>query len=241
MLTNPYRELEKQIGYRFRRKSRLLAALTHPSFRHENDGDAGDNQRLEFLGDAVLGLAVAAHFFETRPDLDEGAMTKLRSRITSTRALAIVAAGVSLGKFLRLGRGETASGGHLRDSILADAFEAVIGAAYLDGDMRAVKKIFRALFLPALQNDASSHWHDNPKGSLQEWSQQHAQSNPRYHTVSQTGPPHAMVFSVEVFVGSVRAGKGEGTSKQAAEIAAATDALQHLYRIDMPLPDAPPG
>ena len=231
MLKSEYRDLERAIGYRFSRKAGLEAALTHPSFRHENEKVDGDNQRLEFLGDAVLGLAVAAHLYETRPDLDEGAMTKLRSRLTSTRALAVAAAGISLGKYLRLGRGEIAAGGHLRDSILADALEAVIGAAFLDGGMRSVQKIFRALFLPALQNNLTTAWHDNPKGSLQEWAQQNAQTNPRYQLISQAGPPHALVFIVEVFVGGMSVGRGEGTSKQAAEITAAADAIQHPGRL----------
>lgn len=231
MLKNTYRELETSIGYRFRRRTWIEAALTHPSYRHENDQVATDNQRLEFLGDAVLGLAVAAHLYETRPDLNEGEMTKLRSRFTNTRALAVVAASISLGRFLRLGRGETAAGGHLRDSILADALEAVIGAAYLDGDLKAVQKIFRMLFIPALQENLSAAWRDNPKGCLQEWAQQHAQTNPRYHVVSQSGPAHAMVFIMEVCIGRVLVGRGEGTSKQAAEVAAAADALQHPERL----------
>lgn len=230
MLKKDYRELEKAVGYRFSRSWRLEAALTHPSFRHEDDATDIDNQRLEFLGDAVLGLAVAAFLFENRPDLDEGEMTKQRSRLTSTRALAVIAAGIGLGKYLRLGRGEMASGGNLRDSILADAMEAVIGAAFLDGDLKAVKKIFAHLFVPYLEQNLSAAWHDNPKGTLQEVSQQRAQTNPRYQVKSQTGPAHAMVFVVEVLVGVEVVGRGEGTSKQAAEIAAATDALHHPER-----------
>jgi ribonuclease-3 len=143
----------------------------------------------------------------------------------------VAAAGISLGKYLRLGRGEMAAGGHLRDSILADALEAVIGAAFLDGGMRSVQKIFRALFIPALHNNLNTAWHDNPKGSLQEWAQQNAQTNPRYHLISQSGPAHAMVFIVETRIGHSVVGQGEGTSKQAAEIASAADAMHHPDRL----------
>jgi ribonuclease-3 len=231
MLKKTYSQLEKSIGYRFSRSERIQSALTHPSFRHENEATPDDNQRLEFLGDAVLGLAVAAHLYETRPDLNEGEMTKLRSRLTSTRALAVVAAGIGLGHHLRLGRGEIASGGHLRDSILADALEAVIGAAYLDGSMKAVQKVFQKLIVPRLDENLTSAWVDNPKGSLQEWAQQNAQTNPRYNVISQRGPPHAMVFIVEALVGGNIVGRGEGTSKQAAEIAAAANAMQNTDRL----------
>lgn len=234
-MKNPWKELEDAIGYRFSRRSWLEAALTHPSFRHENDAVTTDNQRLEFLGDAVLGLAVAAHLYRTCPDLNEGEMTKMRSRLTSTRALAVIASGIGLGKHLRLGRGEVVSGGHLRDSILADALEAVIGAAHLDGGARAIQRIFRVLFIPALHDDVAATWHDNPKGHLQEWTQQQAQGNPQYGVVSQSGPSHAVVFVVEVRIGSIVAGRGEGTSKQAAEVAAAAAALQHLDRIALAL------
>lgn len=227
-------ELEAALGLRFRRRAHLLAALTHPSYRHENPGEPADNQRLEFLGDAVLALTVAQHLYENCPDLDEGAMSKQRARISSTRALAIIAASISLGRFLRLGRGELASGGNLRDSVLADALEAILGAAWLDGGARTVAKIFDQLFLPVLRENLAAGEHDNPKGLFQERIQQSHLLNPRYRIASQSGPPHAMVFSVEVIVGETVAGTGEGTSKQAAEIAAASDALLHPERLPPP-------
>lgn len=229
-------ELEKAVGHRFAKRALLEAALTHPSFRHENPSDDADNQRLEFLGDAVLALAVAQHLYENCPDLDEGEMTRQRSRITSTRALAIIAAAIGLGAYLRLGRGEMAAGGNLRDSILADALEAVIGAAWLDGGQKAVAKIFRTLFEPVLRENLAAQQHDNPKGALQEWAQRNALTNPRYRIASQHGPPHAVVFFIEACIGETVVGMGEGTSKQAAEIAAANDALRHPER----LPPTPP-
>lgn len=239
MLDHPHRPLEKAIGYRFRKRSRLHQALTHSSYTHENEDAGEDNQRLEFLGDAVLGAAAATHLYATRPDLDEGAMTKLRSRLTNTRTLAVVATGLGLGRFIRLGRGETASGGQLRDSILADSLEAVLGAIYLDGGMRAITRVFETLFVPMLADSTHAEAHDNPKGRLQEFTQTKLLTNPRYRLVSQTGPAHATIFVAEVCAGDLCLGRGEGRSKQAAEIAAAGDALAHPDRLESSTPTPP--
>lgn len=240
MLDNPFRDLEKALGYRFRRRSRLQHALTHSSFTHENTGTGEDNQRLEFLGDAVLGAVAASHLYSNRPDLDEGSMTKLRSRLTNTRTLAVVASGMGLGRFIRLGRGETAAGGNLRDSILADSLEAVLGAIFLDGGLRAVDRVFALLFLPILANSMSASAQDNPKGRLQEWAQTKLQTNPRYRLLEQTGPAHAMLFIVEACIADIVVGRGEGRSKQSAEIAAAEHALADEVKLESLL-DGPAG
>ncbi|MCX7008123.1 MAG: ribonuclease III, partial [Kiritimatiellaeota bacterium] len=129
LLQNPFKDLEKALGYRFRHRSRLELALTHPSFRHEATDVSEDNQRLEFLGDAVLGMVVADHLVATRSDHAEGELTRLRSQIANTQALAKIAKEVGLGEALRLGRGEGQNGGAQRSGNLADALEAVIGAA----------------------------------------------------------------------------------------------------------------
>ena len=183
---HPYRSLEKKIGYRFWRRSRLEQALTHPSFSHEVGQPAPDNQRLEFLGDAALGLASAGVLYEQDPHANEGDMTKLRSLITSTKALAEVALGIGLGDYLRLGRGELISGGRQRVSICADAMEAVIGAAYLDGGMRAVQAIFRTLFLPRLADLGRTTALENPKGLLQERAQRDQGLNPSYRVAGES-------------------------------------------------------
>lgn len=223
---HPYRDLEKQIGYRFWRRKRLEQALTHPSFRHELGPASPDNQRLEFLGDAALGLAAAAVLYETHPECNEGDMTKMRSLLTSTKALAAVAQRIGLGDYLRLGKGEQLSGGRQRASILADALEAVIGAAYVDGGARAVQAIFRALFLPLLHETSLAQQVENPKGLLQEWAQREQGCNPRYHIVTEEGPAHQRLYVVAVLVGEQECGRGTGTNKREAETAAALDALQ---------------
>jgi ribonuclease III len=224
-MKNPYRSLEKALGYRFRRRRHLETALTHGSFVHEAGQEGGDNQRLEFLGDAALGLVAAHQLYEANPDLQEGDLTRLRSRLASTRALGVVAAHLGLGPLLRLGKGEDMSGGQHRLSNLCDALEAVIGAAYLDGGLKAVQKIFRKLFLPLLDT-AEQDVADNPKGLLQEWSQRNGLGIPRYVVVREEGPAHARVYTIEARVGDRVMGVGKGTNKRSAEQDAAFDAVQ---------------
>lgn len=225
----PYRDLEDKIGYRFRKRIWIEMALTHKSYRFENQGVEHDNQRLEFLGDAVLGFVTAAHLYERFADLDEGALTAMRSQLTSGKALTHIASEIQLGVHLKMGKGEDQTGGRKRPSTLADAMEAVIGAAYFDGGDKAVGKIFKTLFLPAMNLLSSDVWNDNPKGKLQEYAQRAFRLSPRYRVVLREGPPHDTVFTVEVTMGPDNiSGKGTGNSKQAAEVAAARDVLDRL-------------
>lgn len=232
MTTNPYRTLEKEIGYTFRRRSLLEVALTHPSFRYEARASLPDNQRLEFLGDAALGIAAAAHMYRAYPEYEEGELTRLRSIVASMRALADIASGIHLGDYLRLGRGESQSGGQRRASNLADALEAVLGAAFLDGGLPAIHRIFRKLFQPRLAALALQGSTDNPKGALQEWSQARELGNPRYRVVHETGPAHAPTYTVEVSVHGRVLAIGCGANKREAESAAAASALPHLQTTD---------
>jgi ribonuclease III len=225
---NPHRELEKRIGYRFSRRGLLEAALTHRSFRFENSGVKVDNQRLEFLGDAVLGLLTAAHFYTRFEHKDEGGLTTLRSQLTSGRALAHIARGINLGEYLKVGKGEERSGGRHRLSSLADALEAVVGAAYLDGGMKACQKLFGTLFLPSIETIDQDMWASNPKGKLQEYCQRRWKSGPHYRTVRREGPAHAAVFTAEVTVNGGQQGSGKGPNKQEAETHAAADLLKRL-------------
>ena len=222
----PYDAIEKGIGYRFRRAARLEAALVHRSYRFENPDVTEDNQRLEFLGDAVLGLAVAAYLYATHADLDEGALTARRSRVTSGKALSGIAMQLDLGQYLKMGKGEAQSGGRHRASNLTDALEAVIGAAYLDGGFRAVDRLVRRLFVPLLAEMDGDVWAENPKGKLQDYCQQRWRQSPSYRTVATDGPSHAVVFTAEVVVGSGARDRGQGRTKQAAE----TQAAQHMLR-----------
>jgi ribonuclease-3 len=225
---NPYRDLEKFLGYRFRNRPLLEAALTHRSFRFENPDIQADNQRLEFLGDAVLGLVTAAHLYDQFADKDEGWLTSLRSQVTSGKALAALARDIPIGEHVRFGKGEESSGGRRRASNLTDALEAVIGAAYLDGGMKAVERIFRKIFLPLFHRLEGDIWADNPKGKLQEYAQRVTKSGPRYQIIQRDGPPHAMTFTIQVTVGDGKHGIGHGRSKHEAERNAAVDLLRAL-------------
>ncbi len=220
-------KLENTIGYRFRNQNLLEQALRHPSYANEQSPVLADNQRLEFLGDAALGLAVAEILYDNHPDRDEGFLTRFRSYMSNTRYLADCARKAGLGDFMLLGRGEQSSGGADRESNLADTLEAIIGAAYIDGGLEAVKNIVQAVILCPV-DDLPDTWFDNPKGFLQEWAQSRGKSLPSYHIESETGPPHAKYFVVEVTVDGDVAGRGTGSSKREAEIAAAEAALLRL-------------
>lgn len=224
---NPYRPLEKQLGYAFRKRALLETALTHPSCRAARPGVQADNQRLEFLGDAALGLAAAAHCYRQFDSHDEGTLTSVRSTLTCGATLARVARAIGLGAFLRLGRGEEQSHGRERASILTDAMEAVIGAAYLDGGMRAVGRVFERLFVPRIIEGMAAPWRDNPKGELQDLAQRLWQVAPRYTVVAEHGPMHSRRYTIEVKCGSNLTGRGSGSNKQEAEKNAASDALSH--------------
>jgi len=225
---SPYRALEKSIGYAFRKRKLLETALTHRSFRFENQDVEADNQRLEFLGDAVLGFLTAAYLYRRFGEYHEGHLTTFRSQTNSGRALAKLARSIDLGEHLRMGKGEERSGGRKRPSTLADAFEAVLGAVYLDGGIRGAEKMFKKLLVPLLKALSEDTWADNPKGKLQELSQRRWKAAPRYEVVKRDGPPHASIFTVAVLIGGKRRGRGRGKNKQDAEARAAADALKKL-------------
>lgn len=228
--SNPNRELEKEIGYSFRKRQLLTAALTHRSYRFENPGIEFDNQRLEFLGDAVLGMVTAAHLYDNFQDADEGALTHLRSSIASGKALARVARRVHLGERLMLGKGEEQSGGRHRDSNLADVLESVIGAVYVDGGFKAADKLIRKLIIPELDASSDNMWDQNPKGKLQEIAQRLWHCSPHYRTAGEKGPSHARLFTIEVMLNDVPMGRGRGASKREAETNAALEALEKIKK-----------
>lgn len=223
-----YHNLEDVLGYRFRDPVRLETALTHRSFRFENREAGVDNERLEFLGDAVLGFLLADLVYERYEEHPEGVLTILRSRIVSTSALASVARDIGLGAHLRLGRGEVAGGGRERESMLADAMEALLAALYLDAGIRKAAKVFQKLFASRLDALTEDVWEDNPKGRLQQLAQRDFHAAPVYRTLAEEGPHHARVFRAEVAVGDDRRAEGEGNSKQSAQVAAARALLAAL-------------
>ena len=217
--------LQEKLGYRFNDPARLDLALTHPSARYElNLPD--DNQRLEYLGDAALGLAAAQYLFTQFTKLPEGQLTVLRSNLTSTNALADVARSLELGQALLLGRGEEQSGGRDKSNNLADVLEAVIGAIYLDGGISAVNDLFARLFAPRLDTaEAAVAGTANYKGLLQEWAQKDGIPCPTYQVISEEGPAHHRLFQIEVAIPDGRKAVGSGLSKRIAEQNAAQNLL----------------
>lgn len=228
MKTN-YRPLEQAIGYRFRKKDTLKLALTHPSFRYEDKDAADDNQRLEYLGDAVLSAMTADYLFKTHAEYREGEMSKLRSRLTQDRKLAEIGAIIGISPFLRLGRGEEKNGGAERASNLADAVEAIIGAAWVDGGSRATNKIFKKVFIPELKEIGTTSVKSNPKGALQEFAQSQSHEIPVYKTIETCGPEHNRVFTVEV-TACGKAWKATAGSKREGERKSAIKAIEELTK-----------
>jgi len=227
-------DLEKALGHTFKEKALLAAALTHPSARSEQPALPDDNQRLEFLGDAVLGLLVAAYLLEKYPGRDEGFLTSLRSRATSGKMLGGLARSLNLGACLRLGKGEDASGGRARASNLEDALEALIGAAYLDGGMPAAEAVFRHAFVAGVDSLSDDVWSDNPKGKLQELAQRTWKQSPVYTLARKEGPEHAACFTTCVRLPDGAEAFGQGLSKQESESAAAAAALRALSAERLP-------
>jgi len=220
---------QEYIGYRFHDLSLLLRALTHPSYVNEHPEDeTGDNQRLEFLGDAVLDFVAGAWVYRHYPDFDEGRMTRLRACLVRTETLARLAALVGIGQALRLGHGEEEAGGRERDANLCDAFEAVTGALYLDGGLGAVESFVEPLIGPVARATLTAEADLDAKSRLQEWSQAELGITPRYRIVAEDGPDHAKTFVAEVLLGKEVTGHGSGRSKQAAEQAAAEAAWESL-------------
>jgi len=222
----PASELSQRLNLPFSNLSLLTRALTHRSYVNENPNSVDDNERLEFLGDAVLDFIVGAWAYNRFPELPEGDLTMIRSAIVRNDQLANFARRINLGGAVRLGRGEAASGGSDRDVLLGSAFEALIGAIYLDSGLSAVDA-----FVSPMLNDAQKHILDeiqDPKSRLQEWAQAEKLGTPQYVTISTKGPDHAKEFEVEVRIQGTAYGKGYGTSKQTAARIAAQAALEAL-------------
>jgi ribonuclease-3 len=215
--------LEDVIGYRFRDKGLLDEALTHKSHSTEHGGSRY-NERLEFLGDSILGLVVSYYLFQKNPSEDEGFLSKTRSAIVSRANLARWAEALGLGRHLYLGAGEHLSGGDRRHSILANALEAVLGAVYLDGGLAPVEKIV----IPWLEGQAPESLDADYKSALQELIQKRHKRPPDYELMSETGPEHSKQFTIRVFLGKKTLGLGSGRNKKEAQQAAARNALDYL-------------
>ena len=219
--------LESILCHHFRQLQLLTEALTHASVSYEAQRSGLDNQRLEFLGDAVLQLALSHELFARLSDSDEGRLTKARAHLVSTKSLARLAREIGLGPHLIMGRGEEASGGRERDSTLADALEALIGAIYLDAGLDAATQFVIRVLGDELDRLGHGLIEFNPKGELQERLQAINSEAPAYRIIGQTGPDHAKFFEAAVSWGGKELGRGAGKSKKEAEVLAASAALAH--------------
>jgi ribonuclease-3 len=218
--------LESRINYKFRNSLLLAEALTHPSLAYESANPHFDNQRLEFLGDAVLQLIVTEELYRMFPDFSEGRLTKLRSRVVSQRALARFAMAIHIGEYVMLGKGEESSGGRRRPSTLADALEALVGAVYLDSGFAAARDLVLHLFQTEIGGMAADPEEQNPKGELQECLQALHPQAPAYRILSASGPDHRRVFLAEVAWRGQMLATGKGRSKKDAEARAAAEAMR---------------
>jgi ribonuclease III len=220
--------LQKCLAYNFRDKKNLRLALTHPSVAHESGVASEHNQRLEFLGDAVLQLVLTQKLYEKFPAFDEGVLTKARAKLVNRSTLAEHARALGLGAYLILSRGEETSGGRERTSALADTFESLLGAIFLDGGFDAA----REFILREFENDFSALTEisgiENPKGELQELLQSKSPNAPEYKTISADGPDHDRNFICAVLHDGIELARGSGKSKKAAESDAALAALKKL-------------
>ena len=218
--------LEEGLGHRFSDPELLALALTHRSRVHEEGGEGFANERLEFLGDAVLDLVVSELLMEAQPNVSEGQLSRARAELVNGRSLADQARRLGLGDWVRLGRGEASSAGQLKASILSNVFEAVLGAMYLDGGLEPVRALVLRRFQPLF--DDPSLFEADPKTRLQERLQTLGHSLPVYQTVAESGPDHAKRFHVEVSASDRVLGSGIGSSKRDAEQGAAREALVAL-------------
>ncbi len=223
------KELEKKLNYTFQDPSLLEKALCHSSYANEHRADhLSSNERLEFLGDSVLGFVTAEFLFTHHPDLPEGDLTRIRAALVCEQSLYEVARKLDLGGFLKLGRGEESGGGRTRTSILADATEAVFAAVYLDGGIAAASALIHRCLLDAEREEVLEERRRDYKTALQELVQRQADQVLTYHMVGEHGPDHAKTFLAEVLLNGEAIGAGSGHSKKEAEQSAAKSALERM-------------
>ena len=220
-------KLEDKIGYRFHNRALLETALTHSSYANERHGECESYERLEFLGDSVLGLVTAEYLFTRRVQLPEGRMTRLRAELVCETSLHKTALSLGLGSYMRLGKGEEHTGGRERPSILADMVEAIIAALYLDSGMEEAKRFIMANILQDVEF-GESHRSGDYKTQLQELVQRRSNQVITYSLVEESGPDHNKTFTFEVLINGVSSGRGSGKTKKEAEQMAACRALENL-------------
>ena len=229
MVEHTITELENLLGYSFKNRQILMNALTHRSFFHENPDKAQDyNERLEFLGDSVLGFVIVEYLYLSDSSLTESIMAKAKSYLVKESVLSEIAASLSLGKYLRLGKGEESTGGRTKRSLLADGVEAVLGAVYLDGGYEDARRLILGLFQNKIGSVLMSGEFYDFKTELQEKTQLLFNSIPEYRMIKQEGEEHNKIFTVDVHIAGTKFGTGFGKSKKEAETNAAQEALREL-------------
>ncbi len=226
-MKNRYEELEKKLGITFKNKKLLDMAFVHKSYMNEYKGKE-DNERLEFLGDAVLELIVTEFLYKTYPHKSEGELTNWRSALVKGKHLAEIAIDLDLGKYLFLSKGEEKSGGRKKNYILANTLEALIGAMYLDKGYRVSHGFIDTYILKRLEEILEAGLHIDSKSHFQELAQEKANTTPEYRLIAESGPDHAKQFVMAAYVGDKKVGEGKGTSKQKAEEDAARQALVEI-------------
>jgi ribonuclease-3 len=214
----------------FNNQQLLHQAFTHRSYLNEARENIESNERLEFLGDSILSFVVSSHLYKIYPQFDEGILTNLRSLVVNTKSLAKVAKRLQLGEHLLLSHGEEDSGGRENDSILANTFEAVIGAIFIDQGIEAAKIFLTLVIIPEIEIYVQKKVFKDPKSRLQEYVQAQKQSSPVYKVLLEEGPAHAKKFTIGVFVQDINVGEGQGKSKQEAEEHAAEQALEKIAK-----------
>ena len=229
---SPLDALQARLGYSFRDGNQLRLALTHPSVAHEQGMAVQHNQRLEFLGDAVLQLVLTSELYEKFPGLGEGPLTKARAQMVNRRTLANRGRQLGLGEYLLLSKGEDSSGGRERPSALADTFEALLGAIFLDGGFDTARDFILRQFREEFGELEVIPNLENPKGELQEILQSNSTEAPQYQLESVSGPDHDRLFESAVYHRGVELGRGKGKSKKDSESRAALAALDQLQRKD---------
>lgn len=226
-MQNQLGELEETIGYVFTDRQLLLQALTHKSFSNEQSEFVPHNERLEFLGDAVLELVISDWVYSHYPDIPEGGLTRIRAEVVSEKGLSRISRQLHIGAVLHLGKGEQRSGGNEKSSLLADALEALLGAIYRDGGFAAVSLVIGEVFRAAIEESALLRYGSDYKTCLQERLQAQYGTLPEYLLAQVSGPDHERIFSMEVYFEGKLLGKGSGSSKKSSEQKAAAVALDH--------------
>lgn len=226
---NDYQKLTDKINIRFRDPQLLETAFTHRSYLNEFKTQLVSNERLEFLGDSVLSLIISSYIYVAKPADAEGDLTNLRSYIVKTKSLAEAAEKLSLGDYLLLSRGEELTGGRKNPQLLANTFEALLGAVYVDQGIEVAKQLVYSSLLPIFESEIKKGPPKDAKSSLQEIVQEREKQSPHYKIIKTTGPDHAREFTVGVFIKGEEVGTGKGPSKQVAEEEAAAEALKKLH------------